>query len=470
MSKNEELIIEFEEVAEEDGADAQAASAQSETSEKIEDNTEIEEDIKKEDIKKEANIKSEEELLLAFEKEYNEGRDERAEAAVVENSVSPIREDEPEDEPQDDDKPEDAEEFFDEEDESEDDEENFDKVDDTEEFETIELDDEETSEIKSEGLTDAARALEEYEKRMEAEEAAKKKEEAEIYRQLMHEEESPKEISENAPEENALSGETFIAAAVSKKTIAENERAVKEEQGSPEEAWKVEVSERVAAEEKKPVYITEAGRLPLSVSIETYGKIVSRIAQIGDVLPVRCTREFFVETTGVTSAALNLYAGERPFTSQNRLIKKLKFKGAHVMTPGKAVITVEFEIDKDCNIKVSVIDEGSLKKSTAVIDGSWVPSKDEIYGIVTEAQENLTRDNKQRERVRMLRQARESLSGAKEALHSRKKKLSKEQKNVIKKKCRRLTQRLKRAKLNEMSALTEKGIIDAITSLNNELR
>ncbi len=451
MSKDEELIIEFEEAVNEDGSDLHADTEKEDIPEKTEEN-----------LKPEEKIKTEEELLKAFEEEYNEGRDERAQSDELAN-----REEQSSEEIQ----------FFDEDDEEAD----IDEEVDNEDLEIIETDGEEGSgtesakasaepQINDEEADDAARALEEYERRMEAEAAAKRQEEAQIYRQLMHEEEKPKETLENIPEEKILSGETVIAEAVSKKIISENEISKQEESESLQNSQEIEVSEKVALDEKKPVYITEKGRLPLSVCIETNDKIVSRIAQIGDVLPVKCTKEFYAESFGAVSVALNLYAGERPFTSQNRLITKTRFKGARMIDPGKAVITVELEIDTDCNIKLTVIDEGSLKKRTAVIDNSWVPSDDEIYRIVQEAKENFEDDNKLRERIRLIRQAREGLIQAKEALKSRKKKLSKEQKNVIKKKCRRLSQRLKRADMREMSALTEKGIIDALSSLNSELR
>ena len=227
---------------------------------------------------------------------------------------------------------------------------------------------------------------------------------------------------------------------------------------------------RTGVIEKTPVHITEPGRLPLSVSIETEGGLVSRIAEIGDVLPVKCTREFSTENTSVRAVALNLYAGERPMAAQNHLIAKFKITGIEKLPVGRPVITVVFEIGRDCSISVDAMDEGSLRRCTKTIGGSWKPSAEEIRQMVQEAQDHLQEDNKIRERSRLLRNARECLFRADTRMKTRKKEMSGETRRAIREKSKRLRQRLKKFRVPDMSELDEKAITDAVNSLDNTLR
>ncbi len=221
---------------------------------------------------------------------------------------------------------------------------------------------------------------------------------------------------------------------------------------------------------KRPVHITEPGRLPLSVAIETEGGMVSRIAEIGDMLPVECTREFSTGNISVKAVALNLYAGERPLAAQNKRIGAFKIEGIERLPVGRPVITVRFRIQADHSIRIEALDEGSLKTCIQTIESSWVPSDEEIYRMVQEAQDNLAQDNKVRERSRLLRNARECLFRADTALRLEKKEHSLENRRQIREKSKRLQQRLKKLDVLDMTELHEKAIIDAVNSLDNALR
>lgn len=298
-------------------------------------------------------------------------------------------------------------------------------------------------------------------------------------------EEAPEEVpaAEPAPEPPAGPKETEPPAeepetSAPEKPAASDTKPV--EEPSPEDVIKAE--EIPAAEpeaepvirqqltEKKPVHITEAGRLPLSLAIETDGGLVSRIAQIGDVLPVKCTREFSTRSNGIKAVALNLYAGERPVAAQNKKIARLKISGIEKLPAGRPVITVNFEIDRDCSIRVEALDEGSLRGVSKTIDSSWKPSDEEIYEIVKDAQSNLAEDNKIRERSRLLRNARECLFRGEQLLKTGRNSLSREQSREIKGKCKRLVQRLKKQNVLDMTELNEKAITDAVNSLDSALR
>ncbi len=229
----------------------------------------------------------------------------------------------------------------------------------------------------------------------------------------------------------------------------------------------IQETERLGVQEKRPVHITERGRLPLSVSIETDDGTVSRIAEIGDLLPVKCSREFSVGDPTITDVAINLYAGERPLASQNMLIKKAKLRQIRSLRQGRVIINVTFEIDSDYSISIEAIDEGSLQQMKERIDGSWTPSEAEIYKMVQEAKENLEKDTLLRENSRTLQMARECIFHAETALKTAKKTFSADQKRKLKEKNRALKKRIKNMDPATMSEGVGKTIRDVVNSINN---
>lgn len=213
-------------------------------------------------------------------------------------------------------------------------------------------------------------------------------------------------------------------------------------------AWE---TERLGAGEKRPVHITQKGRLPLSISIETAGGGVFRIAEIGDVLPVRCTQEFTANEEG--AVWIRLYAGERPLAKQNRLIKKTKLRSVRKFSNGRPAITVEFCIEADGTIRIEAIDEGSLCECAEEIGKSWKPSEDEIFAIVQEARDHLQEDEKIWERIRLMQRAREGMLRAAEALKTEK--ASPAQKKDVRKSLKSLERILKKKSVAELTAQEE---------------
>lgn len=216
-------------------------------------------------------------------------------------------------------------------------------------------------------------------------------------------------------------------------------------------AWE---TERLGVAEKRPVHITERGRLPLSVSIEVAGGGVFRIAEIGDVLPVSCTREF--TANGSETVEIRLYAGERPLAKQNRLIKKIKLTGIQKITGGRPVITAEFRIESDGTIRIEAIDEGSLRKCADEIDKSWKPSEDEIYKMVQDAKNHLKEDEKLWERIRLVQRARAGMLHASEALKTEK--VSAQQRNSVKKTIKTLQRVLEKKGVADLTEQDEQLI------------
>lgn len=224
-------------------------------------------------------------------------------------------------------------------------------------------------------------------------------------------------------------------------------------------------TESAPVEQILPEFINEPGRLPLSVAVEIQGGMLLNIARIGDVLPVKCTREFSVGTDVITDAAINIYIGERALASSNKKIGTAVIPSIERLSNGKAIITISFEIERDCTIVIDAIDEGSLKRVRKTIDPSWIPSNDEILKIVNDARENLIKDEEIRLNSSIIFKARDIIFRTDIILRKRRRELSREKKKAVISKKNELRKLIKKPDVEKMSKEERKEINIAVAAL-----
>lgn len=208
------------------------------------------------------------------------------------------------------------------------------------------------------------------------------------------------------------------------------------------------------------------GTLPVSLSIETENSMLIRVANIGDRLPIKATKVFSTGNDIPDALAVRLYAGERPFAKDNRLIAELMLDGIKGLSYGRPVISIVVDIDLDRNIVIEATDEGSLTSASADIGNEWVPSADEIVNMVKDAKSNATPDSIRISKARKLHVAKESLCKAENEYKSAKKKLAGEDILKYRKYMKELRARLKKVRPENMTDDIEKSIMDAAKKLN----
>ncbi len=228
----------------------------------------------------------------------------------------------------------------------------------------------------------------------------------------------------------------------------------------------MEKTKETPHEQILPDFINEPGRLPLSVSVEIQGGMLLNIARIGDVLPVKCTREFSVGTDVITDAAINIYAGERALASSNKQIGTAVVPRIERLSNGKAIITISFEIERDCTIVIDAIDEGSLKKVKKIIEPSWIPSNKEILEMVNDARDNLIKDEETRLNSSIVFKARDIIFRTDIILRKKRRELSREKKKAIISKQNELRKLIKKLDVENMSKEKRKEINIAIAALD----
>jgi hypothetical protein len=273
-------------------------------------------------------------------------------------------------------------------------------------------------------------------------------------------EEKPKTAAEDIKKAEIKSEPTV------KKVTEPEIRVEKKPEVKPEPEVRVEKEPEIKIEPEQVNYTVMPGRLPLSLSVESACGLAVKIAEIGDSLPIKRVKVFSTGMDIPDAVGIRLYAGERPFAADNMFLTELKVDGIKKLPYGRPVISLIVDVDMDCNINVSVTDEGSLNSDSAVISREWVPSSGKIFQMVRAAQENQKSDGVRQNKEKLLQMAKESLCRCEFKYRAIKKKLSADKAISYRRRINNLRSKLKKVKANEMTELEEKSIIASINELN----
>lgn len=208
------------------------------------------------------------------------------------------------------------------------------------------------------------------------------------------------------------------------------------------------------------------GGLPMSLSIETEGSLLTRVANIGDALPIKLIKVFSTGTDIPEALAVRLYAGERLFAKDNILVAELTLSEIRKLSGGRPIITVVINIDHDMNISIEVTDEGSLKTASKSVSRQWIPPQDEILRMIREANDNAAADAAKALKIRRVQMARESLCKAELNYKTIKNTLNPEKKSKCREYIRELKTKLKKIKSYDINDVAEKSLTDAVNKLN----
>lgn len=131
---------------------------------------------------------------------------------------------------------------------------------------------------------------------------------------------------------------------------------------------------------------------PLTLGIETYGGLFSPLIPRNTTVPCKVSQTYSTAVDGQNSIDVNVYQGERPLVSDNKLIGKFKLTDIPALPKGVPKIEVLFDIDADGIIKVSAKDKDTGKVSSITVFGKSGMSKEEIENLVKKSKETTKED------------------------------------------------------------------------------
>lgn len=144
---------------------------------------------------------------------------------------------------------------------------------------------------------------------------------------------------------------------------------------------------------------------PLSLGIETYGGVMTRLIESNTTIPTRKSETFSTAADSQPSVEIHVLQGERPMAKDNRTLGRFILDGIPPAPRGVPQIEVIFDIDANGILHVTAKDKGTGKTQNIRIEAGSGLTKDEIEKMKNEAKMNEEADKKQREQVEKLNQA-----------------------------------------------------------------
>lgn len=203
---------------------------------------------------------------------------------------------------------------------------------------------------------------------------------------------------------------------------------------------------------------------PLSLGIETYGSVFTKLIERNTTIPTRKSQVFSTAADNQTSVEIHVLQGERPMANDNTTLGKFHLVGIPMAPRGIPQIEVTFDIDANGIMNVKAKDLGTGKEQQITITASTKLSKDQIDKMMKEAEKFASDDAKKKEKAEVLNQAETILYTAQKTVSEAGDKITAEQKDKINKAAESLKEAQKTEDLAKIKAETE-----SLTKVMNEV-
>jgi len=139
---------------------------------------------------------------------------------------------------------------------------------------------------------------------------------------------------------------------------------------------------------------------PLSLGIETTGKVMSTLIRRNTPIPVRKTKVYTTEEDYQTSVDVCVFEGERACTDGNNKLGEFRISGLERAKRGVPQVEVTFDIDANGIMKVTAKDKTTLAHAeTTISNNRGRLSQEEIERMVAEAEQHKAADQAQLAKV-----------------------------------------------------------------------
>ncbi|MEM9566448.1 MAG: Hsp70 family protein, partial [Actinomycetota bacterium] len=136
---------------------------------------------------------------------------------------------------------------------------------------------------------------------------------------------------------------------------------------------------------------------PLSLGIETKGRVMHKLIERNTTIPTRRTETFSTAEDNQPQVEIHVLQGEREMADYNKTLGKFHLVDLPPAPRGIPQIEVTFDIDANGIVHVSAKDRGTDKEQSITITGQSTLSDDDIEKMVKDAEAHAEEDRKRKE-------------------------------------------------------------------------
>jgi len=138
---------------------------------------------------------------------------------------------------------------------------------------------------------------------------------------------------------------------------------------------------------------------PLTLSIETLGRVATPLIERNTTIPTRKSQIFSTAADGQTSVEIHVVQGERPMAPDNKSLGKFILDGIPPAPRGVPQIEVTFDIDANGILNVSAKDKATEREQSMQIIPSSGLADEEVERMVQDAERHRDEDRKHKEEI-----------------------------------------------------------------------
>lgn len=170
---------------------------------------------------------------------------------------------------------------------------------------------------------------------------------------------------------------------------------------------------------------------PLSLGIETYGGVMSKLIERNTTIPSSASEMFTTYVDGQTNVEIHVLQGEREIAKDNRSLARFTLRGIEPMPASLPRIEVIFTIDADGILHVKAVDKRSGLAQNMDIQPTYGLTDEEVEKMLFDSIEKAGEDLEQRQLIEARNDADITIRAAQKSLERNPDLLSPEEKMRI---------------------------------------